>query len=164
MLALGCGAPEEQSSGVTASNHPFFPISGGDMHEVGLTRLAEDGPFTCESCHPATLQTFEAFTCLGCHGHTPTVANTIHSAVGPNDAGVAFALESGACLSCHPAADKMPFHHTNITDSCAKCHDEGRGFAALPVKGLTHPPMNSADCSACHSGFGDWKIRGAVVQ
>lgn len=148
VLLVSACSPEPKSarlpSAISPNNHPFFPIGPGAMHELGAQRLAADGPFKCESCHPADAPSFTDVSCTSCHGHSEVIAARLHAQT------PMYAPDARACVSCHPASDHKPFDHAGVTDDCAMCHQESAPFAALPVADFTHPEMNGADCSSCH--------------
>ncbi len=52
---------------VTPENHPFFPITPGAVHELG--RVTAGAAMSCESCHPASSESFTDIVCLDCHTH-----------------------------------------------------------------------------------------------
>ena len=134
-LALGAcnpsGREAQRNSTITPANHTFFAIASGP-HALD-----------CNTCHGA-FPTFKQFDCLGCHAHEQTPTDSVHRAVSN------YSYSSAACYSCHQSADggKQVFSHPGITANCASCHDVGAAFAALPVAGFTHQPMNGADCAA----------------
>ena len=134
---------------VTAETHPWFPLTAGTAHELG--RELVDGKMACESCHAPASASFKDFSCTGCHGHEKTVTDLLHLAR-PAE----YAYESGKCYSCHANGNGVGFSHFGITNDCAKCHQPGAQFAALPLPGFTHPETNGADCARCHD-TSTWK-------
>ena len=100
---------------------------------------------TCDSCHPASNDSFLQFTCVSCHDHEQSVTDRLHASQ------TRYSYDSNSCLACHPTGSKVPFDHAGVTQNCAQCHDVGQLFAALPVNGFTHPSMGGSDCSSCHA-------------
>jgi hypothetical protein len=173
VVVAGCPAPKKPvPPAVDSTNHTFFPIAKGDKHEFGATLLPEDGAISCESCHPSTVDSFTTPVCTDCHGHTQEVTDRLHLQVVPTaGAPGGYAYDSLTCVSsgCHRSSDHKQFDHAGITDSCAMCHDVGKGFAALPFtlpdgSIFAHPSMNSSDCGVCHTGFVDWKNAMSATQ
>jgi len=155
LLLAGACSPGSgrDANGVTPSNHTFFPITAGAMHELGKT--VKEGPITCDSCHPPAASSFRDISCLACHKHAESVTDRLHTSV------ATYAYQSQNCYSCHPTGEKRAFDHCLtagaggacaglITDGCAMCHDVGNQFAALPVAGFTHQDTGGADCGTCH--------------
>lgn len=130
---------------VTPATHTFFPITSGEVHELG--KGTRNGAIACESCHPADGASYKDFTCLACHKHAQPVNDRLHGVV------IGYSYDSTRCISCHSQGRKLlPYTHANdtIVDNCAQCHDVDNQFAALPVANFTHPSMGGSDCGACH--------------
>lgn len=135
LVVFGACTPTIGSNvGVTPETHPWFPVGPGTSHACGETA-------SCESCHPANLDSFTEFTCTGCHVRAITAR--LHLEV------TGYEYASKSCYACHHKGSAS-FDHAGITGNCAACHDEGAPYAALPVPGFTHPPISS-DCGGCHS-------------
>ncbi len=164
LLLAGCSS-DPKPTGVTPENHRWFPISTGSTHQVGKTLFAADGPLACESCHLPSQESFQRFSCEGCHKHQKVLDDRLHSSVSgylasgayPGDAGFLLdggadpaALPSQACLGCHPTGAPVPYDHVGINGGCGACHDVAAPFAALPLAGFTHPSMGTSDCGGCH--------------
>ncbi len=150
-VVSACSAPTNKppsTTGVTPSNHMWFPIEQG-VHAVGAS-TPSGVTISCESCHPATAVRPSDISCIGCHEHVQPVTDRLHTSTAN------YKYESAACYSCHPAGEKVAFDHVNITSDCASCHEVAAPFAALPVAGFTHPDVGQTDCSACHSTK-NWK-------
>ena len=135
-LLVACAPGGRQAPPITAvtpASHASFAVLSGP-HAVD-----------CNTCH-GEFGSFKQFNCLGCHAHEQTATDGVHRAV------TGYSYSSAACYTCHQAADggKQVFSHTGISSNCASCHTEGAAFAALPVAGFTHGPMNGNDCAACH--------------
>jgi hypothetical protein len=157
LLALvGCGNHQVPTkvTGTTQDSHAWFPITSG-VHAIGAPTL--DGAMACASCHEASASSFKQFNCVGCHNHEQTVTDSFHTGIKD------YVYASPQCLSCHPSGGKAPFSHDGITNNCAQCHDVGARFAALPVTGFTHAPMNGNDCASCHNTT-DWKTATGAPQ
>src|SRR6266700_5816135 len=151
MLALtivGAGCNPSARPGVTDKMHPWFTIEPGSTHEIG--RVITEGKIDCGSCHPAAA-TFKQLMCVGCHTHEQSVTDRLHLTVGKYVAG-----KGDGCDSCHTGVEKNPYDHADIVGGCARCHDVGNAFAALPKDNFNHPPTAGADCSNCHQPR-DWK-------
>jgi len=156
VVVLGACTPTTLTGGgVTATNHPPFPIGAGAVHELG--KLSVDGEFSCESCH-ANPDTFSTVHCDSCHRHGEAITPRLHLGVatffvdtsGTTDPSAKADLRGKSCVGCHPTGEPRAFSHTQITDQCAECHDVGAAFAALPKPGFTHRAVGQTDCGACH--------------
>jgi hypothetical protein len=156
---LACGGTDSTASlpePVSATNHPFFPIGPGAAHELGRQPLDSDPPLSCASCHPPEASSFLTVSCIGCHGHTPTIATRIHGHL------PGFVLDGSACITCHAQSDHYDYDHAGVVDACAGCHEPGKTFRALPILDFVHPPMNGADCGACHR-IDSWRTPAAAT-
>jgi hypothetical protein len=141
-----------------------FDCLGCHNHEQATTDRLHTGikdyvysSLQCLSCHPSGAKVpfnHDGITgkCAQCHDEGSRyaalpVAGLTHPAFNGTD-----------CSSCHNTTDwkATGFDHAAITSGCAKCHDVGGQYPALPVPGFTHPAMNGADCSSCHNTT-DWK-------
>lgn len=153
LAACPPGGGTELPPPVSPTNHRWFPIAAGTGHEFGKT-VAVDGVIACESCHPATAQSFTEFQCVSCHKHSVPLSNRLHLGVGD------YAPTSAGCYQCHPTGEKVPFSHqgiaTDVTGQCAECHQVGAAFAALPKPGFTHSPEVPGECGGCHQNVLDW--------
>jgi hypothetical protein len=156
------------SGSKVAFNHTGITSGCAQCHDQGKPNAAlpvpgfthpETNGLDCSSCHktnawkPATFDhTGITNGCAKCHD----VGGTYPALPVP---GFTHPPTNGLdCSSCHKTTAWKPatFDHTGITSGCAKCHDVGGTYPALPVPGFTHPPMNGADCSNCHNTT-DWK-------
>ena len=151
LLAMALAACSRSSSrgnlpatAVTSANHAWFPITPGSAHALG--RKLSDGTLACESCHAPSSTSFKQFDCTSCHGHEKSVTDMLHLARQDQ-----YTYSSSACYSCHANGNNVGFSHFGITANCAKCHDTGAQFAALPKDGFTHPATGGADCGSCHN-------------
>jgi hypothetical protein len=150
--AVGCGDDVNgpAPSGITAQNHPGFPIGAGATHAIG--RDLGDSVIGCESCHTTSAGSFTQFSCIDCHAHAQDVTDRLHLAE-PQ-----YAFASASCYSCHASGAKVAFDHAGITDNCAMCHDPDKPYAALPPASAGHTATSGLDCSSCHgaSQAGGW--------
>jgi len=96
----------------------------------------DSSPMRCTSCHPDSLETFDAQSCVGCHNQQDPIEVQMHQEkVGPN------------CLDCHDGVDRMmAFDHASVFQldgaherlTCMECH--AAGYRETP-----------ADCVSCHT-------------
>lgn len=139
VVVSACSPHSESSTGVTAANHSWFPVSAGSAHEFRRTIVT--GTIDCESCHVAQAQTFADFTCISCHEHESNITQRLHLTVS------GYAYQAQSCLACHSKGEKVAFGHGGITGACAQCHARGAPFDALPANHMAI----TADCGGCHS-------------
>ncbi len=156
VVALGCqAAPTAPVSFVAEPDrHTWFAVGPGAAHALGS--VTSDGTVQCQSCHPLDATSFKQINCLGCHTHEQTVTARLHATVTNYRYG-----DSNACYQCHTPDKKVVFDHAGISNDCARCHDVGAVFAALPRANFNHPSTGGGDCSGCHN-TSDWaKAAGA---
>ncbi|HET6438636.1 MAG TPA: cytochrome c3 family protein [Anaeromyxobacter sp.] len=134
VASFGCAGSSSTTSlvGLTPETHTFFPITSGD-HAL-----------ECAACHTSNTS-FTQYSCTGCHVHDETPTDMVHGKV------AGYSFSSPGCYQCHPSPAHQAFDHAGITGNCALCHQAGGSFAALPVTGFTHGPMNGQDCGSCHN-------------
>ena len=139
LVFAACSSGPESGTGVTASNHGWFPVGVGTTHEYGRT-VSGGGTLSCDLCHPSQT-TFADFTCTSCHDHSQGISDQLHVGV------TGYGYGPQTCLACHPDGSRVPFHHNGITGQCAVCHAEGAPFAAFPANHIAI----SSDCGGCHT-------------
>jgi hypothetical protein len=152
MTCASCHQPD-------AASFKQLDCLGCHNHEQATTdRLhtgIKDYVFTspqCFSCHPSGAKV--AFDHAGITGNCAPCHDEGSRYAALPVAGLTHPATSGTdCSSCHNTTDwkATGFDHAAITSGCAKCHDVGGQYPALPVSGFTHPAMSGADCSSCHN-------------
>ncbi len=152
------GGDPKPPTPVNATNHRWFPITAGAMHEFGKV-VSVDGAITCDSCHRPAAESFTQVHCDQCHKHTEAITQRLHLGIpssfnvdtsAVSDPDLKAELRGANCIGCHPTGEKRAFSHTGIVGACAECHAETNAFAALPKDGFTHRQIGAADCVSCH--------------
>ncbi len=111
----GSAVPKAPSvTALTFETHTAFPVAAGAHARTD-----------CNSCH-GDFDTFQEFSCLGCHEHSRDVTDPRHASI-PD-----YAWDSAKCYECHADGTAAGVDHT----------------AFFPIQaGTTH---SGIACSTCH--------------
>ncbi|MHB8876868.1 MAG: hypothetical protein ACYC8T_24490 [Myxococcaceae bacterium] len=157
MAAALAACTADPGKPVSATNHPWFPVGAGAVHEV--RKAIVDGQLSCDGCHRPAADSFKAVRCDHCHKHTEAITRRLHLGMPSSfvvDTSAVFdpelkaELRGANCYGCHPTGERRPFSHAQITGECSECHAPGNAFAALPRPDFTHREVGASDCGGCH--------------
>lgn len=137
--------------------HPFFPVQSGSHAADDPATLAVDG-ITCGECHASQLQR-TLLACTSCHAHTAAatvfdgvayVGETEHH--GTEMARFGYRYDSGACFTCHEAA-QVPgrFDHEPLWPLLAPSgNGQHQGRACVDCHSARENRAANLSCTECH--------------
>lgn len=137
LATSGCSSKSSKPTPIDGTNHTWFPIGVGQAHALGAA--AGTGPIACESCHGTTTDSFKQVSCTGCHEHQTGPMIEKH---GNDMAALGYRFETAACLSCHPASEKVGTLE----------HEK-----AFPIAAGTKHGAKGLGCADCHADRQDRK-------
>jgi hypothetical protein len=149
---------------LTRADMQGFPHERTGFVLTAHPTVSDGGVFQCIDCHPGSLQSLDAATCLGCHAVLDLSYSVKHQAAFGTD-----------CLACHDGIDTYGgvFDHGQLTFTlegrhaeaeCILCHRGAQTIDALraaPTACLDcHAPSDvhegrlGTDCAECHTPAG----------
>ncbi len=148
-----CHTPQDWQN-VVWEGEPFEHFSSTGFSLAKHSQDYSGQPLRCTSCHPASLDQFQAQICLDCHNQENPEFMQLHlEQVGPD------------CVRCHDGVDRMadfdhaslfPLEGAHAAVQCQDCHSAGfEGTPSTCVSCHAEPEIHAGffglECQNCHT-------------